>query len=292
MVGITPAFAASYEALRPAPKYRHPASGTDIVSGSPSRARRPPFVSNDCSCGSDDFSGSTMAFNSFLTSLLSAHVIDTPYMWYSKEIYDSLVCHAEYCYCVPILINLHEEMAMPAKRDSSDYVYVKLRMKESLRRQLSQAAGNRGGSMNDEGVSRLQQSFTDEERLFKDQHTMALIRLLVGAIQLIEERTGERWTTDRHTQKAVTAAVVGFLNSDLGVPFNKPAWRDDDGGILNDDFGLLEAPQTAIDDVFMSLLKMRDVPEKHRDVIVEMIQTFRARRFPKTTAPLNEKDST
>jgi hypothetical protein len=168
-------------------------------------------------------------------------------------------------------------MAMPGKRDSSEYIYLKLRMKEGLRQQLSQAAGNRGGSMNDEGVSRLQQSFIDEERLFKDQHTMALIRLLVGAIQLIEERTGERWTTDQHTQKAVTAAVVGFLNSDLGVPFNKPPRRDDDGSVLNDDFGLMEAPQTAINDVFTSLLEMRGVPEKHRDVIVEMVQTFSAR---------------
>ncbi len=165
---------------------------------------------------------------------------------------------------------------MPRQRDSSEYIHMKFRMREALRVQLSQAAGNRGGSMNDEAVSRIQQSFIDEEHLFKDQSLMALVQLLVGTIRLVETQTSKRWTDDR-TREAIAATILAFINGDRGVPFHKPARKDNQGKPLNDAFELMEAPQTAIDDVFRSLLKMRGVPDSRREVIIEMVQTFSKR---------------
>jgi len=153
-------------------------------------------------------------------------------------------------------------------------------MKEALRAQLETAAGNRGVSMNDEGVSRLRQSFVDEERLFKDQHTMALVHLMVGTIQLIEAHTGEKWTGDSRTREAVTAIVVAFLNGDRGVPFHKPPIQDEQGNRLNDEFWLMEAPQTAIADAVRGLLMMRGVTEQTIDMVERLVMTDGDRHDP------------
>jgi hypothetical protein len=169
---------------------------------------------------------------------------------------------------------------VPRKREETDYIQIKFRMRETLRLKLYNAAQAVGGSINDEGVTRLEQSFEDEEKIFKNQHHMALIRLLVGTIDLIETRTGEEWVDDDHTRNAVTAIIVAFLNGEAGVPFLKPPNVDENGDWLNDDVWLREAPQTAILEAITGLLKkygLRDETIK----VVESVILADANRYGK-----------
>jgi hypothetical protein len=158
-------------------------------------------------------------------------------------------------------------------RQEKDYIQIKLRMKEALRLKLYDASQAVGRSLNDEGVTRLEQSFEDEEKIFKDQHHMALIRLLVGTIDLIEIRTGESWVDDDHTRSAVTAVIIALLNGKGGVPFNKPMIVDESGGLLSDDMFLRESPKDAITEAMAGLLNMHGVTDQTIEMIKRLIDT-------------------
>jgi hypothetical protein len=168
---------------------------------------------------------------------------------------------------------LTEDITVPRQREKSDYIQIKFRMKEELRAKLELAALNAGASMNAEGVHRLQQSFLDEEKLFKDVNMMALVRLLVGAVGMVEARTGEPWVENEQHRKAIAAIMVAFLTDEEGVPFHKPPVRDEDGSWMNEGAGISEAPNAAIEDAVGALLKMRGVSEQTTDMIDRLIKT-------------------
>jgi hypothetical protein len=162
---------------------------------------------------------------------------------------------------------------VPRQREKSDYIQIKFRMKEELRAKLELAALNAGASMNSEGVHRLQQSFQDEEKLFKDANMMALIRLLVGAVSMVEARTGERWVDSMSHREAIAAIMGAFLTDEEGVPFYKPPVRDEDGSWMHEGTGITEAPSAAIDDAVRALLKMRGVSEETMGMVDRLIRT-------------------
>lgn len=162
---------------------------------------------------------------------------------------------------------------MPRHREKSDYIQIKFRMKEELRARLELAALNAGASMNAEGVHRLQQSFQDEEKLFKDAKMMALIRLLVGAVSMVEARTGEPWVESDQHRKTIAAIMVAFLTDEEGVPFHKPPVRDEDGSWMHEGTGITEAPNSAIDEAVQALLKMRGVSEQTMEMVDRLIRT-------------------
>jgi hypothetical protein len=164
-------------------------------------------------------------------------------------------------------------MTMPRQREKSDYIQIKFRMKEELRARLELAALEIGTSLNGEGVHRLQQSFIDEEKLFKDANMMALVRLLVGAVSMVEARTGEPWVQDDRHRKAVAAIVTAFLTDEGGVPFHKPPVPDEHDGWIIDGTGISEAPHDAIDDAVRALLKMRGVSEQTADMVDRLVRT-------------------
>lgn len=166
-----------------------------------------------------------------------------------------------------------EGNAVPRQREKSDYIQIKFRMKEELRAKLELAALNAGVSMNGEGVHRLQQSFHDEEKLFKDANMMALVRLLVGTVSMIEARTGERWVDNEQHRKTVAAILVAFLTDEEGVPFHKPPIRDEDGSWMHEGAGITEPPNSAIDEAVQALLKMRGVSDQTMDMVNRLIST-------------------
>ena len=148
-------------------------------------------------------------------------------------------------------------------------------MKEELRARLEMAAFNAGASINAEGVHRLQQSFQDEEKLFKDVSMMALIRLLVGAVSMVEARTGERWVESEQHRKTIAAIMIAFLTDEEGVPFHKPPIRDEDGSWMHEGAGITEPPKSAIDDAVQALLKMRGASKQTMNMIDRLIRTDR-----------------
>ena len=162
---------------------------------------------------------------------------------------------------------------MPRQRENSDYIQIKFRMKEELRARLELAALNAGASMNAEGVHRLQQSFLDEEKLFKDVNMMALVRLLVGAVSMVEARTGKRWVDSEQHRKTIAAIMVAFLTDEEGVPFHKPPVHDEDGGWIHEGSGITEAPNIAIQEAVRALLKLRGVSEQTMDMVDRLIST-------------------
>ncbi|HUF80029.1 MAG TPA: Arc family DNA-binding protein, partial [Burkholderiales bacterium] len=94
-----------------------------------------------------------------------------------------------------------------AKRKLSDTVDIKLRMKEALRARVERAAGKRGVSMNAEMVSRLEQSFDDEDRI---AHFRPLIygRQLAAVLEVLGRVMRD---TGQHVRLAYapTPSIVG-----------------------------------------------------------------------------------
>ena len=165
-----------------------------------------------------------------------------------------------------------------ARRNKTDTVQLGLRIKESLRKKIEQAAENVGCSMNEEAAFRIQQSFLDEEHLFKDQALMALVQLLVGTIRLIEVRTAKKWTEDDRTRNAVTATIIAFINGEDGVPFHKDAVPDGRGGWLNDEAGIREGNREALFDAMSALLTAHGTSGQTIEMIERLIRTDEGRR--------------
>jgi hypothetical protein len=74
---------------------------------------------------------------------------------------------------------------MPRKRKEADTVQISVRAKEPLRRQLEEAAKERGVSMNVEIIDRLQRSFENERRIeeiFGSREVYGLMHIVAAAI--------------------------------------------------------------------------------------------------------------
>jgi hypothetical protein len=75
---------------------------------------------------------------------------------------------------------------MPRKRSEADTVQISVRAKEPLRRQLQEAAEERGVSMNVEIIDRLQRSFDSErtrfEEVFGSREIYGVMRTIAAAI--------------------------------------------------------------------------------------------------------------
>jgi hypothetical protein len=70
-------------------------------------------------------------------------------------------------------------------RKPSALLDYKLRIRESLRRQLAESAGKRGVSMNAEMVRRLEESFDQERKRSLDEVTQKLENVLLKAESLV-----------------------------------------------------------------------------------------------------------
>ena len=166
---------------------------------------------------------------------------------------------------------------MPNQREKSDNIQIKFRMKEALRAQIEQAASNRGVNMTEEAVRRLQQSFHDEEIKHRTDRTDALVRLLVGTIHLVEDRTGGSWVSDGGSRDVVTATMVAFLNSEHGVPFNKPPLVDEEGNWLNDNYWLKETTKDAIYDLVWPLMEKAGMTPQTIEMMESLWKTNQSR---------------
>jgi len=165
-----------------------------------------------------------------------------------------------------------------ARRKETDTVQLGLRIKESLRKKIEQAAANAGCSMNEEAAFRIQQNFLNEANLFKDQALMALVQLLVGTIRMIEVRTGKEWAEDDRTRNAVAATIIAFINGEGGVPFHKEAKSDGEGGERHEWAGLREGNREALADAMWALLKAHGSSEQTIEMIERLIRTDEDRR--------------
>jgi hypothetical protein len=160
-----------------------------------------------------------------------------------------------------------------ARRNEADSVQLGLRIKESLRKKIEQAAASGGCSMNEEAAFRIKQSFLDEENLYKNQALMALVQLLIGTIRLIETRTGKEWTHDDRTRNAVTATIIAFITGEDGVPFHKDAKSDGEGGWRHEFAGLKEGNREALADAMWALLKAHGSSDQTIEMIERLIRT-------------------
>lgn len=93
---------------------------------------------------------------------------------------------------------------MPKKRDepreATEIVQFKLRIPETLRSKVEEAAGKNGVSMNAEIADRLKESL-DYDGLFSP-HLRPALGALAFEIWRIENKTGKKWTEDRATALA------------------------------------------------------------------------------------------
>lgn len=108
-----------------------------------------------------------------------------------------------------------------SSRPESATIQLKVRMKESLRRQIDSSARARGISLNADVVKRLEESFLPAERLF-DEPILTVVAQLVGASfatggQLAARRLGHpEWKADEWMQdpsafrSALTAAFAAL----------------------------------------------------------------------------------
>lgn len=94
--------------------------------------------------------------------------------------------------------------------DSKRHV-VTMRMSDTARSKIVEAAQSNGRSVSQEIESRLERSF-QEESLLGGSDTSLVSRLVSGAVGLVELETGKPWTEDRMTWEAVHAATEAILD--------------------------------------------------------------------------------
>jgi hypothetical protein len=97
-------------------------------------------------------------------------------------------------------------MCNMARRKPSDTVKLNLRFPESLRRLLEGVAKKQERSMNAEIVRRLENSF-EYEKVFGNQRTLILLRLIGAAVTMIEEGAGKRWNEEPEMVEEVLNSV-------------------------------------------------------------------------------------
>ena len=105
------------------------------------------------------------------------------------------------------------------KRDATQNVQLKVRMKEPLRFALESAATEKGISLNAEVVSRLERSFEYERHisdLFGDQRTYAVVRMIATVMDVMQKSHPKKsdasdWLDDPASFDAMLAAVIRTL---------------------------------------------------------------------------------
>ena len=90
-----------------------------------------------------------------------------------------------------------------------------------VRRKLEEAAAESGRSMSQEMQSRLEHSLQDQdarEREMGGRELLALFRMLGAVAEVIEERTGKKWSEDWDTGLAVQAAWKALIGRAMPSP--------------------------------------------------------------------------
>lgn len=97
-----------------------------------------------------------------------------------------------------------------ADRKPSANAQLKIRVRETSRQKLEEAARLNEWPLNREIVTRLDRSLDEDESLGGRQ-TTAFLRLLAAQIADVEARTGHDWSTDHTTWEAATLAIISLL---------------------------------------------------------------------------------
>ncbi len=90
-----------------------------------------------------------------------------------------------------------------------------------VRRKLEEAAAESGRSMSQEMQSRLEHSLQDQdarEREMGGRELLALFRMLGAVAEVIEERTGKKWSEDWDTGLAVQVAWKALIGRAMPLP--------------------------------------------------------------------------
>ena len=92
-----------------------------------------------------------------------------------------------------------------------------LRVTAETKRKLEAAALKSGRSQSQEAEFRIVQSFLEEEA-YGGQELHGLLRLLVGAADIIQARTGKSWSNDWDTSVTVQAAWTKLMEAVAAKP--------------------------------------------------------------------------
>ena len=94
----------------------------------------------------------------------------------------------------------------PRKPDSEKRRHnVTIRMKDDIKRRLQEAADSQGRSLSEEIEFSLERRFL-EETIYGGKELNGMLMLMVGAAEIIQDRTGKSWSSDWDTWVAVQAA--------------------------------------------------------------------------------------
>ncbi|MBP8235171.1 MAG: Arc family DNA-binding protein [Rhizorhabdus sp.] len=96
------------------------------------------------------------------------------------------------------------------ERQPSDTAQLKIRVKESVRQQLEDAARENDWTLNREIARRLEESLR-EDRAHGSRRTTAFVQQIAAAIALIEADTDADWHADEDTFLAVKGAIEALL---------------------------------------------------------------------------------
>jgi hypothetical protein len=113
-----------------------------------------------------------------------------------------------------------------ARRKPSDTVKLNLRFPESLRRLLEHAGKKHQWSMNAEIVRRLEDSF-QYEKVFGNERTLILLKLISSAVDMIERSTGKPWDYNPEMFEAVLGGIKDIARA-AGFAGMKPGERPDE----------------------------------------------------------------
>ncbi len=82
---------------------------------------------------------------------------------------------------------------------------VTIRMRDDVKRRIEEAADSQGRSLSEEIEFRLERTFL-EEAAYGGKELSGLLKLMVGAAEIIQARTDKSWSSDWETSIAVRAA--------------------------------------------------------------------------------------
>lgn len=110
------------------------------------------------------------------------------------------------------LIKTHRKRGRPALPEGKAKRYpLNMRTTKEMKEKLESACRASGRSIAQEVELRMEESFKTEESLFGSRETYSVMRMLAGAIGIVEARTGQSWTTDYDTFVAVRHAIKRLL---------------------------------------------------------------------------------
>jgi Arc-like DNA binding domain len=102
-------------------------------------------------------------------------------------------------------------------RRRDDAVTTTIRLGEDLRAMIKAVAELRGGSMNTEMVTRLEQSFEQQDAVWGRPHTVAALKVFAAVINCVEEQTGRSWVADKATAQTIEQALYRLIGTSGNV---------------------------------------------------------------------------